>query len=286
MRIRRAVLSAAVLFLCLCGSLRAQDDSEHVFAQIHEYLNGDIKARPFTSPLLFVGEITSLGPVYQGVCKEAVNQTVDFSVTELLLGDLSEDAFHYGYPNCTRQPLPSPPFSLHAPVILYCHHHHLCFHPVPATPERVKAIRAWMTEARRPEDEAAFAKLRQAIRKAKPPRPDRDLIVEGEIASIEPFGAPVCTIALPRKVEINVVKVLFGEPLTGPLQTNYGSVNCPIPLPLSVRLHAKVIVYCATQKNMPQICLKPVEDSARRLTEVGAWIAAQSQPESALVSKP
>jgi len=276
----RALVSAAGLSLILCGilggSLCAQDESEHVFGQIREYLKGDIKSRTFTSPLLFVGEIASLGPVFDGVCKEAVNQNVDFAVTDLLLGDLSDDTFHYGYPNCTRQPLPSPPFTLHARVILYCHHRHLCFQPLPATPERVKTVRAWIAEARRPEDDAAFDAFSRAIKKANPLAPNRDLIFEGEIASIEPAGILVCRIAIPRKVEINVVKVLYGETTAGAIETGYGSVNCPSPLPLSVRLRAKVIVYCTTQLHMPQVCLTPVEDSPRRMAAVNAWIAAQA----------
>ncbi len=280
MGIRGVLLSAAVLaFINIsCWSLQAQDESERVFGQIHEYLKGDIKSRTFSGPLLFVGEISSLGPVFDGICKEAVNENVDFAVTELLLGDLSEDAFHYGYPNCTRQPLPSPPFALHSQVILYCHHRDLCFQPVPATAERVKTIRLWIAEARRPEDDAAFVELRRAIKKASPLAPKRDLIFEGEIASIEPIGKPVCLIAIRRKVDINVVKVLFGEPTVGPIETGYGSTNCPIPTPLSVRLHAKVIVYCKSQLHMPQICLTPVEDSPRRLAAVKARIAAAQNP--------
>lgn len=285
-RIRRALVSLDASSLVQCCSLHAQTDSQHVFEEIHAYLKGDIKSRTFTSPLLFVGEITSLGAVFEGVCKEAVNQTVDFSVSELLIGDLSDDTFHYGYPNCTRQPLPSPPFSLHSQVILYCHHRHLCFQPVPATVERVKAIRAWVAEARRPEDDAAFARLRQAIGKANPLQASRDLIFEGEIASIQPVGIFACTIALDRKVEINVVSVLFGEKPAGPIAASYGSVNCPIPLPLSVRLHAKVIVYCATQMHMPQSCLTPVEDFPRRLAQIGSWITAQKITEQNQAGNP
>ncbi len=280
MSIRSSLLSVGLFLFIVGGSLRAQDESEHVFAQIHEYLKGDIRSRTFTSPVLFVGEITSLGPVFQGVCKSAVGENVDFSVIELLLGDLSDDTFHNSYLNCTRQPLPSPPFTLHARVILYCHHHLSCFKPVPATPERVKTVRAWALEARRPEDDEAFAGLRRAIRKAKL-QAGTDLIFEGQIASIEPTGTFVCTIAIPRKVEINVVKILYGESTAGPIDTHYGSTNCPIPMPLSVRLHAKVIVYCARQLHMPQVCLTPVEDSPRQLSYVSGWIAAKSQSSSA-----
>jgi hypothetical protein len=278
MNTRRVLVSVAALSLLLCGNLCGQDDSERVFEQIHEYLQGDIKSRSSSGPLLFIGEIVALGPVFHGVCKEAVNQTVDFAVNELLQGDLSGNTFQYAYPNCTRHPLPTPPFSQLAHVILYCHHHHLCFQPVPATPERVEAIHAWIEEARRPEDDAAFAELRRAIRKAKPLQPGRDLILEGEIVHIQPAGKPLCTISIPRGVEINVVRVLFGEMPTGPVQASYGSVNCPSPLPLSVRLHNKVIVYCATQMHMPEVCLTPVEDSPQRLAQVSLWIAGGNLP--------
>jgi hypothetical protein len=279
MNTRRALISVAALFFILCSSLCGQDDSERVFQQIHEYLKGDIKSRTFSSPLLFMGQIVALGPVFYGVCKEAVNQTVDFAVTELLLGELSSDTFQYAYPNCTRHPLPSPPFSQLAQVILYCHHRHLCFQPVPATPERVEAIHAWIEEARRPEDDAAFAELRRAIRKSKPLQPGRGLIFEGEIASIQPAGIQACTISIPRNVEINVVKVLFGETPTGNVQASYGSVNCPSLLPLSVRLHARIIVYCVNRKYVPnQACLTPVEDSPQRLEQVSLWIAGGDLP--------
>lgn len=270
------VFVAVLAFISIsCGSLHAQDESERVFGQIHEYLKGDIKARTFSSPLLFVGEIIGLGPVFDGVCKSAVGQTVDFAVTELLLGDISDDTFHNSYVNCTRQPLPSPPFTLHARVILYCHHDRVCFNPVPATAERVKLIQEWMADARLPEDDEAFAELRRAIKKASPLHAATDLVVEGKISSIEPTGAAVCLTAIPRKVEIDVVKVLFGGVPPALIRTRYGSTNCPIPVPLSVRLHAKVIVYCTNQSYMPLICLTPVEDSRRRLDAVSAWIAAQ-----------
>jgi len=267
----RALFSVVLLCAALCASLRAQDDSERTLGQVYKYLTRDLKSRYFANPLLFVGEITALGPVFHGVCKSAVNQTVDFSVSELLLGDLNDDTFHYGYPNCTLQPLPSPPFTLHAQVILFCHHHNLCEQPIPATAERLAKVRAWMAEARRPEDNAALAQLKEAIKKAKPLRTSSDLIFEGEIARVEPKGRSVCTVAVGRETEITVLHVLFGE-ARGSIVATYGSVNCPIALPLSVRRHAKVIVYCALQLPMTQSCLTPVEDSPQRLAEVTSWI--------------
>lgn len=272
MSIRRALVSLAASWVILCGGLRGQDQSERTLGQIYKYLTRDLKSRYFANPLLFVGEITALGPVFQGVCKSAVNQTVDFAVSDLLLGDLADDTFHTGYPNCTWQSLPSPPFTLHSQVIVFCHHHHLCEQPVPATPERLAKVREWMAEARKPEDKAALEQLRQAIMKAKPLRESSDLIFEGEIVRIEPVGKQVCTVAEGREVEINITQTLFGGATKGSIVASYGSVNCPIPLPLSVRRHAKVIVYCALQLPKTQSCLTPVEDSPQRVAEVTSWI--------------
>jgi len=252
----------------------AQNDSQRTLDEIFKYLNHDLKSRVYSNPLLFVGEITATGPVYQGVCKSEVNQTVDFAVNELLLGEFPDDTFHYGYPNCTRQALPSPPFALHAPVIVFCHHHNQCRWPVPATAERLEKIREWVTEAKRPEDEAAFAEMRRAIQKAQPLRAASDLIFEGEIAKIEPVGRSVCMIAQGRKVEIKIVDALFGDAAGGSIVASYGSANCPIPLPLSVREHAKVVVYCATQMPAQSSCLTPVEVTPAKLDAVKAWIAA------------
>jgi hypothetical protein len=275
MILQRAVLSIAALSAILCGSVvgQDQDESERTLQQIYKYLNRDLKSRYFANPVLFVGEITALGPVFHGVCKQAVNQTVDFAVSELLVGDLTDDVFHYGYPNCTLQSLPSPPFTLHSQVILFCHHR-LCREPVPATPERLQKLRTWMAEARRPEDDAAFSQLKATINKAKPLRQNTDLIFEGEIAHIQPIGSGLCTIARGRETEITVLHILFGEPTKGPILADYGSINCPIPLPLSVRRHAKVILYCALQLPVPQARLTPVEDSPERLAEAASWITA------------
>jgi hypothetical protein len=274
MKLRTAGLAVAMVCAVLCTNLRAQEDSERTLGEIFKYLNHDLKSRVYSAPLLFVGEINAMGPVFHGVCKSAVNQTVDFAVKELLLGEFPDDTFHYGYPNCTLQPLPAPPFVLHAQVIVFCHHHNLCRWPVPATAERLEKVRMWMTQAKRPEDEAALAQLRRAIQKAGPLRAASDLIFEGEIVKIESVGHLACRIAVGRKVEINIVHSLFGDAASGSIVASYGSVNCPTPLPLSVREHAKVIVYCAMQMPMQSSCLTPVEASPEKLNEVKGWIAA------------
>jgi hypothetical protein len=185
-----------------------------------------------------------LGPVFQGVCKSA-DQTVDFAISEILLGDLSEDTFHYGYPKCSRQNSPSPPIALHKPVILFCHPHTYCFEPLPVTPEHLASIRDWLADATRSDDAAPFAQLKQGIKKANPLRASSVLIFEGEIVGIQPTGTGLCESLKGREDDIKIDPALFGETVKGRIAASCGSVNCPIPL--SLRLHAKVIVYGALQ---------------------------------------
>lgn len=233
-----------------------------------------MQPRSLARPLLFIGQITALGPVFQGVCKSAVNQTVDFAISEVLLGDLSEDTFHYGYPNCSWQNSPSPPFTLHKPVILFCHHHTYCFEPLPVTPERLASIRDWLADATRSDDAAPFAQLKQGIKKANPLRASSVLIFEGEIVRIQPTGTGLCESLKGREDDIKIDHALFGETEKGRIAASNGSVNCPIPL--SVRLHAKVIVYGALQLPANQSCLPPVDATTENLAAVNSWTAQPS----------
>jgi hypothetical protein len=128
------------------AALQAQvDQSSTALEKIHQRLTNTEKLT-YHRPIVFVGEITALGPVFQGPCKSAVNQTVDFSVSRLLFGEFSDTVIHAGYINCTMQPLPSPPFTMNAPVIVYCERLHFlsCLTPVPFTAERQKTLEAWI----------------------------------------------------------------------------------------------------------------------------------------------
>ena len=190
-----------------------------------------MQPRSFAPPLLFVGQITALGPVFQGVCKSAVNQTVDFAISEILLGDLSEDTFHYGYPNCSWQNSPSPPIALHNPVILFCHPHTYCFEPLRVTPEHLASIRDWLADATRSDDAAPFAQLKQGIKikKANPLRASSVLIFEGEIVRIQPTGTGLCEGLKGREDDIKIDPALFGETVKGRIAASCGSVKLPDP---------------------------------------------------------
>jgi hypothetical protein len=127
--------------------LLAQDDA--VMADIHKRLSTPgYEATHDHDRILFVGEITALGPVFQGVCKGAVNQSVDYRVNDVLLGDPPDPIIHTGYINCTHVTLPSPPFTLHAKVIVYCFHNmsgkfFKCLSPLAFTEARLKQLKSW-----------------------------------------------------------------------------------------------------------------------------------------------
>jgi hypothetical protein len=170
--------------------------------------------------------------------------------------------------------LPSPPFPLHKPVILFCHHPTYCFEPLPVTPERLASIRDWLADAARSDDAAPFAQLQQGIKKANSLRASRVLIFEGEIVRIQPTGTGLCESLKRREDDIKIDHPLFGETEKGRIAASDGSVNCPIPL--SVRLHAKVIVYGALQLPANQSCLPPVDATTENLATVNSWTTQPS----------
>ena len=99
--------------LCICcllpnPSLHAQvEGNDAALEKIHRRLT-NVERLKYHKPIVFVAEISELGPVFQGVCKSAVNESADFTISRLLFGQFSEKVMHTGFINCTRQPLPSP----------------------------------------------------------------------------------------------------------------------------------------------------------------------------------
>jgi len=126
--------------------LETQADSD--FEEIHAEADGT-SMRYQNFPYLFIGEISGLGPVpHVLVCKQAVNQDVEFSISTVLRGKPPNAIVKTSYVNCSSQPLPSPPFSLHATVIGYCEQTHVggwdrCLMPVPLTAERLRKVQEW-----------------------------------------------------------------------------------------------------------------------------------------------
>jgi hypothetical protein len=143
-----ALLPLWLLCAVACTARAPQQQApsdDDVLAQMHKRLTSGEKLT-YHQPMVFVGEISNLGPVYHGVCKSAVNQEVDFTIFRLLWGEHPAPAVHTGYIDCTRQPLPSPPFTSNARVILYCEQIHTVqrLNPVASTDERLRKVESWI----------------------------------------------------------------------------------------------------------------------------------------------
>ena len=148
MRLRIAQFSALMLACMLAAPAFAQTaaDDLHVLSVIRRNLANPNRVT-YNNPFVFVGEITGFGPIFQGVCKEGVNQEVDFSISKLIYGDFDGSTIRARYINCSRAPLPSPPFAQHAKLIVYCERPHdsiSCLNPVSYSNATLHEIRRWI----------------------------------------------------------------------------------------------------------------------------------------------
>ena len=146
--------SALFALICILAVPRVLGQDESVLSNIHKRLMiPGYEARHDHDRILFIGKITALGAVNPYVpCKSATLQSVDYAISETLLGDPPEPTVHAGYVNCTSESLPSPPYTLHAQVIVYCFHNmsgkfFKCLAPVGFTDDRVKKVKSWITES-------------------------------------------------------------------------------------------------------------------------------------------
>jgi hypothetical protein len=140
--------------VCILAVPRAMAQDESVLSDIHKRLmTPGYEARHDHDRILFIGEITALGGVNPNVpCKAAILQSVDYAISDALLGDPPEPTVHTGYVNCTGESLPSPPYTLHAKVIVYCFHNmsgkfFKCLAPVAFTDDRLKKVKSWIAES-------------------------------------------------------------------------------------------------------------------------------------------
>jgi hypothetical protein len=121
-------------------------DDAHVLSVIHRKLANPYRVK-YNSPIIFVRTIAALGPIYQGVCKEGINENVDFTVEMFLWGDPHRTTIQTSYINCTGVPLPSPPFSAGSRLIVYCERPQdaafQCLNPVPYSDATAKEIYQW-----------------------------------------------------------------------------------------------------------------------------------------------
>ncbi|HEY6370600.1 MAG TPA: hypothetical protein VIX37_08470, partial [Candidatus Sulfotelmatobacter sp.] len=275
--------------MCVAALPAQVEHSSAVLGKIHQRLT-NVEKLSYHRPIVFVGDISSLGAVPRGVCKSAVSQSVDFSVSRLLFGKFSETVVHTGYINCTMSPLPSPPFTLHARVIVYCEQFHslICLTPVEFSEERQKTVEAWIAaiphDLAKQEDRgdttlwAFHAPLQDPDRLAK----RRGFLFEGEISRNEETHQRRCASGLERKIAYRVKQVLWDYPdsLLGPGYTvSKDFIDCwRTPLP-RWEPGTRVIVYCEALPGRGYNCLAPVMFTDDRLFCVKHWIAELSTRE-------
>jgi hypothetical protein len=150
--------SALFALICILAVPRVLAQDESVLSNIHKRLMiPGYEATHDHGRILFVGEIAALGAVDPyAICKTAISQSVDYTISETLLGDPPEPTVHTGYVNCAtypRESLRSPPYTLHARVIVYCFRNmsgkaFKCLAPVAFTDDRLKKVKSWIAESR------------------------------------------------------------------------------------------------------------------------------------------
>jgi hypothetical protein len=139
-----AAVFALILFGARAASSQLAGDA-HVLAVIHRNL-ADPNVVTYNGPVVFVGDITRFGPIFQGVCKEAVNEDVDYEVWQWIYGGGQRTKILASYINCTHQQLPAPPFTPGANLIVYCERPHgtfECLNPIPASDANLQKVQQW-----------------------------------------------------------------------------------------------------------------------------------------------
>jgi len=140
--------------ICILSVSRVVAQDESVLSDIHKRLMIlGYEARHDHDRIVFVGEINALGAVDPyAICKAAIGQSVDYTISDTLLGGPLEPVVQTAYINCTGQSLPSPPYTLHAKVIVYCFHNmsgkrFKCLAPVAFTDDSLKKVKSWIAES-------------------------------------------------------------------------------------------------------------------------------------------
>jgi hypothetical protein len=280
--------SVRYFVLCLCcllpnPSLHAQvEGDDAALEKIHRRLT-NVERLKYHKPIVFVGEISALGPVFRGVCKSAVNESVDFTISRLLFGQFPEKVMHAGFINCTWQPLPSPPFTLHGTVIVYCEQLNFpgCLTPVEFSEERQKKVEGWIAAIppglAKHEDRGdsilwtLYAPLEDPDRLVR----KQGVLFDGVINRKLAIHQPRCTSGLERKIEYRVDQVLWDYPDSllrpGDLVSKE-VIDCREASIPTWATGTRVLVYCEALPGQGYDCLAPVRFTDDRLLRVKQWI--------------
>jgi hypothetical protein len=148
LRLRTHIVAVMLTSFLLCHLASAQfgqaTDSDAAMTNIRKHLLSPSR-RTHNQPLVFVGVIEAFGPIYMGVCKEAVSEHVDFRIQSVIWGEHQGSQVRAGYINCTQQSLPASPFTLNGRVIVYCEQvpSLKCMAPVEFSEQHLAAVKSW-----------------------------------------------------------------------------------------------------------------------------------------------
>lgn len=238
----------------------------------------------YHNPIVFVGEISQQGPVYQGVCKEAVNQDVEFKISHLLFGDYPDFVLRTGYVNCSWKPLPSPPFTLHATGIVYCEqfdHSVQCLDPVEFSDERLKKIESWIAaiphdlSVQQDRGDAVLWALHEPLQDSERLAKHQGFVFVGEVSRNEKIRRGRCTSGFEQKLSYRVSQILwnFANSLVGPgYEVSKGFIDCRQAPRIPFGEGTKVIVYCEAELGQGYNCHAPVLFTDNRLSKVQSWV--------------
>ena len=299
---RLALVFALLLQAVALSAQTLQHDD--VLAEIHKRLTSSEKLN-YHQPLVFTGEIAELGPIFQGVCKSAVNQEVVFTVSRVLFGSYRESQVRAGYINCTWQPLPSPPFTLHTKVIVYCEQQFKALHclaPVQFTDDDLKKVESWTADlqAARTKDlkrtatgtrelgeatGSALLVIHERLQDSERLAENQGFVFVGEVSRNDEVRQKRCAVwGVEHKVAYRVSEILWNY--AGSLtkkgdEARKGFIDCrQVPLPPPFVTGVKVIVYCeAPGAGMGDVCYSPVLLTDDRLRKVQSWIEELRQRE-------
>ncbi len=277
-------LALGLILLLWTPALSSQpvhDDS--ALDKIHKRLTSTEKLS-YHKPMVFVGEISELGLVPQGICKSAIAQEVAFTVSRLLFGDYPDSVLRTGYGNCSWKPLPSPPFTIHARVIVYCeqfHHRVGCLYPVEFSEERSKKIESWIAAiphdlaVQQDRGDTVLWALHEPLQDFERLAKHQGFVFVGEVSRNEKIRQRRCASGVEQKVSYRVSQVLwnYANSLVGPgYEVSKGFIDCRPTPRIPFGEGTKVIAYCEAEPGQGYNCHAPVLFTDDRLSNVQSWV--------------
>ena len=275
----RAALMCLLAAFCGLKIAQAQVTTDHdtILAEMHKRLTSDKGSN--RRPLVFVGEINNLGPVFQWPCKSAVSQRVDFTISQILWGEHADNHVQAGYINCTMMPLPSPPFTLHAKVIMYCDKSQgaeSCLAPLSFTEDDLHTVESWVSALRDTKGDTVLLTIHAHLLDTAGLVKSHGFVVVADVIRNSQIRQTRCSSGTEWKVAYRIDEVLWDYPdsmLSKGYEVSRGVTNCrQHPLPAAFSIGTKVIVYCDAEIGAGYNCFSPARFSEEGLKRVRAWI--------------